>query len=246
MVSWAKWKISLISTPAFGHRTQIRAQIPRWVTAVPSSWLRNGGILFQRILVLKVGVSRVPEGASPAAAGQAGTRWMREVPPGGSLVPRKGWVLCQSWKCPIHFGTVKYGRCGQKKTHKVQTFYPFSWPPSAMTDLLSVVSDFNHHTAELFILIHSGIQFKTSCVQLYFLKIEFFSPSLALHNRNCGCVALQSWCSGNKGDCTSGWNLTVGLSPSTFMVLQNVVHSFLTSLFAQCSLGSLMELCIKF
>lgn len=29
-------------------------------------------------------------------------------------------------KCPIHFGTVKYGRRAQNKTHKVQTFYPFS------------------------------------------------------------------------------------------------------------------------
>lgn len=99
------------------------------------------------------------------------------MPPGGTLFPR--WMEGR----PIDFETVEYGRRVQKTTCpdpikcKYFTYFadPFSAIPLPLTDLFSVVSDSNHHTAELFILIHSGIQFKVSCLQLNFLKMDFFS-----------------------------------------------------------------------
>lgn len=49
-----------------------------------------------------------------------------------------------------------------------------------LTDLFSSVGldSPNHRTSELFLLIYSEIQFKTSCVHLNFLKMEFLLPHL--------------------------------------------------------------------
>lgn len=98
---------------------------------------------------------------------------------------RVGWCLCAG-KRLIDFGTVKYGDVFRKKTcpdpimckHFTHLADPLSAIPLPLTDLFSVVSDSNHHTAELFIFIHSGIQFKASCVRLNFLKKEFFLSHL--------------------------------------------------------------------
>lgn len=134
-------------------------------------------------------VSPALQEASPVAPAQAGDTLDVTRCHQMALCSRGGWGAgwcVTAGKRPIDCGTVKYGRRVQKKSlsrsHKCKHFShladPLSAIPLPLTDLFSVMSDSpNHHTAELFILIRSGIQFKVS-LQLNFLKMEFFLPHL--------------------------------------------------------------------
>lgn len=78
------------------------------------------------------------------------------------------WEILQKKTCPDPI----------KWKHFTHLADPLSAIPQPLPELFSVVSDSNHHTAELSVFIHSGIPLKNSSVQLNFLKMGFFLPHL--------------------------------------------------------------------
>lgn len=80
-------------------------------------------------------------------------------------------VFQKEWVLAIATCTLEY-------TYFAQLTNPLSTLPFPVTDLFSsvVLDSPNYHAPELFLLIYSEIRFKTSCVQLNFLKMEFLLP----------------------------------------------------------------------